>query len=151
MSVIIDLVDVVRSVSLRYGIDEKEGFYLFECGILRLYEFSWGGCGVDIGGVGSGVAFVDFVDRVRRGLYDRVEHMKVLNRYRVLSRTKSKLDSRLGEVKSIYYNRNINCKYSYGFYCYYIRDRDSYKSFGKGVDLVKTRRRVSGQLSMKSE
>jgi len=142
--VIIDLVDVVRSVSLRYGIDEGEGFYLFECGLLRLYEFNWGGCGVDIGGVGSGIAFVDFVDRVRRGLYNRVEHMKVLNRFRVLSRNRSLLDSRLGVIDGSSYMRNI-CKYSYGYYCYYVRDRDSYKSFGKGIDLVNTRKKVSGQ------
>ena len=63
---IIDLGLRIKDLSIAYGISEEECEYLLEVLLLRLFDFG-DYFGIDLfEGLGSGLAFVDFVDRVRR-------------------------------------------------------------------------------------
>lgn len=73
---IIDIRERLVGISESYGLDKDEGEYLLELLILRLYDYSGDLCGLNLGGrLKSGIAFVDFVDRVRRGKYDRKKYL----------------------------------------------------------------------------
>lgn len=74
---IIDISDRIAKVCSSYGLSKEEGEYLLEVLILRMYDYSGDLWSIDFGnGIKSGIAFVDFVDKVRRGNYDRESHLR---------------------------------------------------------------------------
>lgn len=111
---IIDLGKRIREVSSLYGLSEEEGIYLFELILYRIYDYNDDLHGLDLGGgIKAGIAFVDFVDTVRRGSYDRKKHLRSIYK---------KVNSLMKNVKrnnSFNYtsNRNRNLHMS-GFYLY---------------------------------